>query len=72
MKIDLSNFGHNNRNGVVAYKGKPIAIRTNRGWSKAGNPPEAIAKAVSNAIFALPNNTQADKLRRRIGEELGL
>lgn len=79
--VRLEDFGHNDLQGTVAYRGFIIATMDGRlrRWvpltlvlGATREIREAVYKAVSNAIWALPNDVSAGELRKRIGEELGL
>jgi|WetSurSiteA1Bulk_404760.scaffolds.fasta_scaffold502629_1 hypothetical protein len=66
-----TDFSSSDVNGVVSYKGKPIAILKRKGWTPVSSEPEKVAKAVKEAIFSMPNNASASSLRREIVERAG-
>jgi len=66
MKIKAGDFSHSDAHGVVSYKGFSVATKTKRCWYSVPGQPKAIQKAVAEAIWSLPNDASAQKMRHEV------
>jgi hypothetical protein len=73
---EATDYSHSDLKGEVYWGGEVIAFRTRKGWYRShlqgggGKGSPRVQKAVSNAIFSLPNDAPASELRRMIWSEL--
>jgi hypothetical protein len=67
---EVLNFSSDDLKGVVAYRGKPVASRSPRGWTPIKSESTNVDRAVHSAIFSMPNEVSASELRREITARL--
>lgn len=61
-----TDFSSSDVNGVVAFRGKTVAVRSTRGWTPVDSGPSAVGRAVREAIFSMSDDVAASELRREI------
>jgi hypothetical protein len=64
------NFSSSDIKGVVAYRSKPVAFRSPRGWTPIESGSTNVDRAVRAAIFNMPNEVSASELRHEITARL--
>lgn len=70
MSASASDFKHSDLNGVVSFRGKPVAVKTKKGWSHLSSGVASVDKAVNRAISGSSNNIGSNELRRTIVDNL--
>lgn len=65
-----TDFSSSDVKGEVSFRGKPVVVRTSKGWTPIESAPSTVGKAVREAIFSLPDDVSASELRREIVSRL--